>query len=255
MSQFTVPVAHPLLTEDSALARGLASSGKAGQFAVWALGALALVRGLDLGGALLFYALDAWAPESELRRPFARLLMAFDNTHLLQVAYFAATLGFLVWFYRATANALRHLGTADDYRFAGLPSSPGRAVVSFFIPFANFILPYLNMKAVALASDPGDLPVPLEVEDNPLAGYREPARRVVARSILVGPAPLVGWWASWVVGNILARISSSERTLGVLAAALLLVGNVYTLLIVRAIDRLQAERGRRIAALAVAARP
>ncbi len=52
---------------------------------------------------------------------------------------------FLIWLYRASAN-VHALGAQD------LSASPGFSVGSYFIPFANFVLPPINMGQLWRAS-------------------------------------------------------------------------------------------------------
>ena len=59
----------------------------------------------------------------------------------------ATVIVWVVWQYRAQSN-LRPLGASN------VKYSPGWAVGWWFIPFANFVMPYLTMRELAKASDP-----------------------------------------------------------------------------------------------------
>ncbi|MCW6009469.1 DUF4328 domain-containing protein [Micromonospora sp. CPCC 205371] len=94
------------------------------------------------------------------------------------VAFFlllvAATL-VVVWLYRARRN-LDKLGTAEG------AMGPGWAIGGWFIPFANFVIPFRVTSAVARGSLPGSAWL---------------------------TATLWGWWLSWVAATALERIVSS----------------------------------------------
>lgn len=84
---------------------------------------------------------------------------------------------FLVWFYRANANA-RALG-ADD-----LMGSPGLSVGWFFIPIAALFMPYVVMRDTWKASA-----APRDWQAQPTA-------------------PIIGfWWAAWLISNSTALIA------------------------------------------------
>lgn len=223
--------------------------------ATWTLGLLAAVRAVDLLCWLFFTVGDDAMFAGSLGHAVAQLADAIDGSGVLLLLTAASGITFLVWFHRATSAALHHLGKSDASALLVAPGSPGGAVTSFFLPFANFYLPYRNMKFVVAASDPSALPLPVEMRDNPQAGYREPARVSFVQPVSIAPAPLAMWWASWIGGNLLSRMSHGSNTLLVVSVVILLVGNVYTIALVHAVERLQIERRRRLAALEPALSP
>lgn len=97
---------------------------------------------------------------------------------ILQLLTWLASLSlFLIWFYRANANA-RAMGAED------LMGSPGLSVAWFFIPIVWFFMPYIVVRDTWKAS--------------------EAPRDWQWRSA----APLVGfWWAAMVVANLAGAIS------------------------------------------------
>jgi hypothetical protein len=93
------------------------------------------------------------------------------------VTWLASLSLFLIWFFRANANA-RAMGAED------LMGSPGLSVAWFFIPIAWFFMPYVVVRDTWKAS--------------------EAPRDWQGRS---GP-PLVGfWWAAMLVANISGLIA------------------------------------------------
>jgi hypothetical protein len=87
-----------------------------------------------------------------------------------------------VWQYRAQAN-LRPLGAAN------LRYSPGWAVGWWFIPFANFAMPYLTVRELWKASDP----------EGGSVGWQ------MGKTTLLIPF----WWACWLGYAVLVSIGAS----------------------------------------------
>jgi hypothetical protein len=141
-------------------------AGALAQMARWALYADALVCAAAVAISLV------QGPETllygDIAQPFALLQLATTLSGLIL---------FLVWFYRANANA-RAMG-AD-----GLMGSPGLSVGWFFIPIAFLFMPYVVMrdtwKASAAPRDWQGAPTP------PLVGF---------------------WWAAFLASNIAGTIS------------------------------------------------
>ncbi len=127
---------------------------------------------------------------------------------------------FLIWIYRSYANL-------SALRSTNLKESPGWAVGWWFIPFANFVKPYLVMKEIWRESQP-------RTEEN-----------------IESPVEFPLWWAGWLVGNILSNFGERLSVLpnGDLHAAyapLLAISSVFTVLaalclisLVRGINRAQ----------------
>lgn len=108
----------------------------------------------------------------------------------------ACAVVFCIWIYRAYKN-LR------AFRLGGLIHSPAMAPGSFFIPFANLVLPYLIMKEIWRGSDPAFPPLETDPSDD-------------AR---VTPL-LLPWWLLFLGRGVAAWIailvSHSERSLAAL---------------------------------------
>jgi hypothetical protein len=136
------------------------------------------------------------------------VLIAGDLARLFSIVQLLTWLAsislFLIWFYRANANA-RAMGAED------LMGSPGLSVAWFFIPIAWFFMPYIVVRDTWKAS--------------------EAPRDWQGRSA----PPLVGfWWAAMLIANIAALISLRiwlEDDYGALGAvsAFDLVSNVATI--------------------------
>jgi hypothetical protein len=141
------------------------------------------------------------------------------------IVYLATVVFFCIWLYRAYAN----LRVFDPSR--RLDSSPGMAVGSFFIPFANLVLPYRAVKEVWQKSGPPD------------------------EALLSEPAPpswFPVWWAFWLLssfaGNISLRASFNENVpeqtatvISIVASALSVVAGLLAYLVVDLIDDRQEE--------------
>jgi hypothetical protein len=154
---------------------------------------------------------------------------------LLQTGtYIACAIAFLIWYARAYAN-LERLGARGEFR------SRRWAIISWFVPFVNYVVPKRVMNVIWRASDP-DLPA--------VATYWE-SRRV---------SPLLHWWwAMWIVStfvaNILLRDSLdsgqtpdelvSIATGYVVIDIIDIVPAVLAILVVRATTNRQEERRRR----------
>lgn len=93
------------------------------------------------------------------------------------VTWLVSTALFLIWFYRANANA-RAMGAED------LMGSPGLSVAWFFIPLAWFFMPYVVVRDTWKASE-----APRDWQ-----GRRAP--------------PLIGfWWAAMLIANLAGSIA------------------------------------------------
>jgi hypothetical protein len=145
----------------------------------------------------------------------------------------------VIWQHRAQAN-LRALGASD------VKYSPGWAVGWWFVPFANFVMPYNTMTELWKASGP----------HQGTAWRMQPTTRL-----------LPFWWGTWLLAAVISRAAAAiatdatgatdlqrmiqELTTSVrwsLAGDLVLVVSAaLAILLVRDIDRRQADR-RRLAA-------
>jgi hypothetical protein len=109
----------------------------------------ALALGL-LGGEVLLLAassvIDIVALELGIPAPWLSDISdwIYDVSRLL---YFGGAAAFLVWNYRV----MRH---AHELGRPGLTTSPGNAVMWFFIPIAWFFMPYRVMRQLAMSVDP-----------------------------------------------------------------------------------------------------
>jgi Domain of unknown function (DUF4328) len=144
------------------------------------------------------------------------------------VIYLATVVFFCVWLYRVSDN-LRAFSPARGPNY-----SPAMAVGSFFIPFANLVIPYRAVKEVWQKSGPpGEA---LLSEPGPAASF-----------------PI--WWTFWLLssfaGNISLRMSFDEKIpestatiVSIVASALSIVAAVFAYLVVTAIDKRQEETSR-----------
>ena len=163
----------------------LAAGARVGLYADALLCAVSVVLALT-GGNAVFY-------EGELAQAFGILQLIVTLGSLIL---------FLVWFYRANANA-RAMG-AD-----GLMGSPGLSVAWFFIPIAFLFMPFLvvrdTWKASAAPRDWQGQPTP------PLVGF---------------------WWAAMLATHLIASFSlrlslSGDYEVVDAVGAMDLVANVF----------------------------
>ncbi len=153
------------------------------------------------------------------------VLIIFLLAVLDLIIYLATVIVFLMWLYRAHNN-LRAINPSSRLEY-----SPGWAVGSFFIPFANLVIPYRAVKEVWQKSGPPD--EALLAEPSP-------------------PAWFPVWWVFWLLssfaGNISMRASFSENVpqststiISLVASALSIVAAVFAYMVVDAIDKRQEE--------------
>lgn len=134
----------------------IAASAKIGSLLVFATGVVATLPGTPISFALLRIA----AP--------AGLIFA--------IAFYVAALFVAPWIYRAAANAKAMSRT--------VPISPFRAVGWYFVPFANFVMPFEAMDMIWRASHQ-----PEDWEGAPTSGL------------------LRLWWAGWLTSLLLGTFA------------------------------------------------
>jgi hypothetical protein len=101
---------------------------------------------------------------------------------LLQAgAYIVCGIAFLIWYGRAYGN-LERLGAR------GIDRSRAWAIISWFVPFANLVVPKRVMNVIWRASDPELPSVPVHWEQN----------RV--------PAVFHWWWGLWLISSFVANV-------------------------------------------------
>ncbi len=155
----------------------------------------------------------------------AIMLLALLIALLELTIYITTVVFFCLWLHRAYEN----LRAFDPSR--RLNHSPGWAVGSFFVPFANLVVPYLAVKEVWQKSGPSEE-----------AFLSEPKP----------PAWFPIWWLFWLLssfaGNISIRTSFNENVpvriatmISIVASALSIVAAVFAYLVVAAIDKRQEE--------------
>lgn len=156
---------------------------------------------------------------------------------ILILIFVALAVAFLVWLHRVMKNlpALGNPKTRIEY-------TPGWAVGSFFIPFANLFMPY---RAVSEAWN----------KSNPLVRTEE-GLTFAPRST---SGLLTAWWVSWIafgiVGRVASKLESSAKApetfihvtwVMIVADALAILSGVLAILVVRGLDRRQEERSRNV---------
>lgn len=146
------------------------------------------------------------------------------------IIYITTVVFFVMWLYRAYSN----LRAFDPLR--PLDHSPGWAAGSFFVPFANLIIPYRAVRETWQKSGPADETL-----------FAEP------KPPLFFPV----WWLFWILasiaGNIAMRASFSGNVdlttvtmTSVTASVLSIVAAFFAYMVVNAIDKRQEETSERI---------
>ena len=152
--------------------------------------------------------------------------------------YLALVVAFLIWLHRVAKN-LPALGNAKSR----IEYTPGWAVGSFFIPFANLFMPYKGVKEVWEKSDPA-----VRTEEDFM--FAPPSS---------APSLLVGWWLTWLAHNILSNAvmrlqnragaggeESFVIVLDIVSDAFGIIAAALAVLVVRGIDKRQLERSRNV---------
>jgi len=190
-----------------------------------------ILHGFQIGGVL-------GGPNAVASGTESVSLAAALNAILLLLnflVYVATIVAFLMWLHRVVSN-LRSLGAQrTEY-------SPGLAVGSFFIPFANLVWPYKAMREVWRWSKP--------------LGESE---EIVGLSFTADTsAPLVGWWwGLWLASNFISnaywRVSDQVDMagaipwLGLFADLSSIAAAALAIMVVLSIDRMQTERSKQLA--------
>ena len=192
----------------------------------------AVAAGLSLFAEALTFAFPPLTDEQELTdNPFgtALLFIVLLIAVFELIIYVATVVVFLMWLYRAYNN-LRAIGPGRR-----LDHSPGWAVASFFVPFANLVIPYRAVKEVWQKSGPAHE-----------AFLSEPGP----------PARFPVWWMFWLLasfaGNISMRVSfndnvppSTATMVSMIAGVTSIAAAVFAYLVVDAIDKRQEEASGR----------
>lgn len=144
--------------------------------------------------------------------------------------YVATVVFFLMWLYRAHEN-MRAFDpwVRPDY-------SKGLAVGSFFIPFANLVIPYRAVKEVWQKS---------ALKDDTFLAQSSP------------PASFPAWWWFWLLASFSSNISfrltfnekvpeSTATIVSIVASALSIVAALFCYLVVDAIDDRQEETSSKL---------
>jgi hypothetical protein len=191
----------------------------------------AVVAGLSLVIEGLSFAFPPLTEDQEVGdNPFGAALMLITllDSVLELIIYLTTVVCFAAWLYRAYGN-LRALSPSRP-----INHTPTLAVGSFFIPFANLIIPYRAVKELWQKSGPPE------------------------EAIVSEPSPPVTfpiWWLFWILasiaGNIAMRASFDESVpmnnatvISMISSVLYIVAAVFAYLGVDAIDTRQEETSR-----------
>jgi hypothetical protein len=171
---------------------------------------------------------QAYDPKAELDAPSVVLGLGMLGLLALYVPTLVATIVmWCVWVVRANHNN-RALGAKE------LTYSPGWSAGWYFIPIMNLFKPYRALTEIYKASDPD-------------AG---PSNWTSVEA----PAYLSAWWATWLAGSIVGRISSRmamsddletlkmSTWVGVVSTLMLLFAAAYAIRIVRSIQQRQQQK-------------
>lgn len=128
------------------------------------------------------------------------------------LSFFAGIVLFPMYLYRAVSN-LNALGVTLA------TTTPGMAAGSWFIPFANLVLPYRALTEIEQGSQPD--------------GVAPPSSKVGV------------YWGFWIASNILLRIGEHVPIVSVVGALALCTAGFLAIAIIRGIDQSQQRLAQR----------
>lgn len=218
-----------------------ASAHGRARFTKWLLIAGALIAVISILVTAMEFVFPAINSEEELsENPLAAVVVLLQmGVALLQLAIVIATIVcFLMWLYRAHNN-LPAFGHSPN----SLAYSSGWAIGSFFVPFANLVVPYRAIKEVWQKSEP----------------------ITASFASTSPPATFPLWWFFWLVSNVADnmyfRMSSSENIsgetlaiMGIASDALGIIAAICAIVVISEIDQRQ-EHASKSMALTHAAQP
>ena len=186
----------------------------------------AIAAGMSLVAETISLAVPPFTEDQELGDNPAALLVSlliFLLGLLEFFIYITTVVFFLMWLYRA-ANNLRAFNPGGRTEY-----TPGFAVGSFFIPFANLAVPYWAVKEVWKKSSP-------------------PAEAHLSGTPGIFPA----WWTFWLLSafanNISFRVAFNENIppstaaiISIVAGVLNIAASFFAYEVVDAIDKKQEE--------------
>jgi len=193
----------------------------------------AVVAGLSLVIEGLSFAFPPLTDDQEVGdNPYGAALMFITllDGVLELIIYLTTVVCFAAWLYRAYGN-LRVLNPSRPTNYTAT-----MAVGSFFIPFANLIIPYRAVRELWQKSGPPDEGL-----------LSEPS----------APATFPIWWLFWLLasfaGNIAMRASfdesvpvSNATAISMVSSVLYIVAAVFAYLVVDAIDKRQEQTSRMV---------
>lgn len=141
-----------------------------------------------------FYLEDIGEQEPMSDQAMLIAVAGFGFALAVMMVFFTTVIVHCVWTNRMNKNA-RALGARD------MEYTPGWAVGWFFVPIANLFKPFSATNEIYRASEPGPDGV----------GWKEEPT----------PGILSFWWACWIIGNILERVSDrliDEEPIGLIVA-------------------------------------
>lgn len=139
------------------------------------------------------FSMIGWTPLFGRQLPSHALFLAIEISSLSGGLISLATLvSSALWLYAAFRSA-RSMGAS------GLPT-PGGALLAYVTPITNLYKPFRQMQALHAASDPTDLPEPVEREQSVSGGYRDHPARALRASPWNPNAPIGTWWLASTMG-------------------------------------------------------
>ena len=152
-------------------------------------------------------------------------LLSYSLLTLLRLGvFFITAIVFLMWLHRCSSN-LKVFGYLRPVY------SPGWAVGSFFVPFANLVMPYQGVKEVWQKSRPAN--------SESFSFSNSP------------PGFFPAWWAFWLAANVTTnihfRMMGNQRArdvaiiVGIVSEVLSIAAAAFAVLVIKDIDRRQTE--------------
>lgn len=198
------------------------------------LGLQIIAFGMGIISALAYLASPDWSLplDNGESTPVFTIFLGLSAMLRIGALLFTIVL-FLVWEYRAFSNL-------SPLKARNLEFSPGWAVGWWFIPFANLLKPFQAVKELWRESDP-------DFDED--LGFMATGQ---ASEAIFG-----FWWGTWIIGNIILRISDSlfdgpnanlktAVYLYLVGSAVASVAAILLILIIRDITNRQIERNARL---------
>jgi hypothetical protein len=193
------------------------------------IGAVMSLLSMITGGLSIAFPFSGEEDPGENPAGLALAFVALGVAVIATLVYITTVVFFLMWLHRSAKNVTALGGPA-------LSNSPTFAVVSFFIPFVNLVMPFKAVREIWQGSVPP------------------------AQTYLSAPSPpvwFIFWWIFWLLSNFAQNIAFrlsfrggvSEDVvtiLSIVADALSVIAALFAIVVVGEIDEKQEARAKEL---------